>query len=112
MWDKFPELWASIVVISQILHIAKPYIPFIKNYREFNEMSLLYDSLYLLYEKLWFDYRKTNKDSKQIEKAFYSLRRKEHEISKRFKHIICPIMKGMIKESDNETDIILKTNYF
>ena len=31
IWNEFPYVWASIVGISQILHVAKPYIPFLKN---------------------------------------------------------------------------------
>ena len=33
IWDKFPLVWASIVAFSQILHIIKPHIPFVKNNR-------------------------------------------------------------------------------
>jgi len=111
VWSKFPVVWASIVAISQILHIAKPYILFIRNDREFIEMSLLYNSLYLSYEKLWFDYRKKNNEEEYIEKVFYTLRKKEHEINRRFKHIICPVLKGLMEKSDEETNHIFKTSF-
>ncbi len=111
IWETFPVIWASIVTVSQVLHIAKPYIPFVKNDREFIEMSLLYESLYLSYEKMWFDYRKSDHNEEEIEKYFYILRKKEHEITKKFKHIVCPILKGLIKESDEETNSFLETNF-
>lgn len=111
IWKELPILWASIVGFSQILHIAKPYIPFVKNDKEFIEQSLLFESLYLSYEKLWFDNLKENVDKNQIEEEFYILRQKEHDINTRFKHVVCPNIKRLIKSSDEETDKYLKTNY-
>ncbi len=111
IWNKFPVVWASIVAISQVLHIAKPYIPFVKNDKEFIEQSLLFESLYLSYEKLWFDNRKEDVDENQIEERFYNLRQKEHDINTRFKHVVCPNFKRLIKSSDEEADKYLETNY-
>ena len=112
IWEIFPLVWASIVGVSQILFIAKPFIPLIKNDREFIEMSLLYESLYLSYEKLWFDNEKDeNNDERKIEKRFYNLRQKELEINTQFKHVVCPIFKGLMTEADNETNIFLESNF-
>jgi len=111
IWDIYPLIWTAIVGFSQVLHVAKPYIPFIKNDREFIEQSLLFESLYLSYEKLWFDHAKGGMNEELIENKFYSLRQKEHDIAKKFKHIICPVHKGLISKADNETDKFLRTNY-
>jgi hypothetical protein len=75
------------------------------------EQSLLFELLYLSYEKLWFDNIKENVDKNQIEEEFYILRQKEHDINTRFKHVICPNFKHLIKSSDKETDQYLETNY-
>lgn len=104
-------IWASIVAISQLFHIAKPFIPFIKNDRDFIEMSLQYESLYLSYERLWYDHRKNTDNEEEIETRFFNLREKEHEINKKFKHIVCPDLKGLGKQSDEETNKFLETNF-
>ena len=111
IWNNLPLVWASIVGLSQALHIAKPYIPFVKNDKEFIEQSLLFESLYLSYEKLWFDNRKEDVDENQIEERFYNLRQKEHDIKTRFKHVVCPNLKRLIKSSDEEADKYLEINY-
>ena len=111
LWEKIPLVWATIVVISQILVIAKPYLPFVKGDREFADQSLLFDELYLSYEKLWFEYAKHNVGEELIEKKFYILREKELDIHTRFKHIICPKFKKLIHEADKETNTYLQTHF-
>ena len=111
IWDKYPIVWASIVAISQILHIAKPYVPFIKGDKELMEMSLQYEFLYLIYERLWFDYRKDDCDKEGIEELFYSYREKEHDINTRFKHIVCPEIKSLVSKADAETNKFLEANF-
>ena len=111
IWSKYPYVWATIVAVSQVLHIIKPHILFIKNDKKFIEQSLLFESLYLEYEELWYENRKENIDSGKIEHKFYELRKKEHDISTKFKDIVCPKFKGLIKLSDTETNRFLQTNY-
>ncbi|KFO68744.1 hypothetical protein ER57_02005 [Smithella sp. SCADC] len=111
IWNKIPIAWAIIVAISQLLIIAKPYIPFVKNDRELADQSLLFDELYLSYEKLWFEYAKQNVNGDQFETELYRLREKEHEINVRFKHVVCPNFKGIIKLADEETNIFLQTHF-
>ena len=79
--------------------------------KEFIEQSLLYESLYLSYEKLWFDNRKEGLDENLIEKTFYDLRQKEHDINTRYKHVVCPSFKRLIKSADEEVNNYLEQNY-
>lgn len=111
IWAAVPYLWAGIVAISQVLHIAKPYLPFSKGARDFIEMSLLYESIYLEYEKLWYDNRKEVRDEVKLEKRYNDLRQKEHAIDKRFKHVVCPEFKGLIATADAETNNFLTNNF-
>jgi len=102
IWQSVPSLWGAIVAISQFLHIAKPYIPYVKHDREYMEMSHQYDKLYLSYEKLWFKYVSSKLDSDKIEEQFYLLRGKEMEFNKRFQHIHCPEYKKTMQKSSEE----------
>jgi hypothetical protein len=111
IWAKYPLVWALIVSVSQVFHIAKPYIPFLKCDREFTEMSLLHGALCLSYEKLWYDCNKEKFDQEKIEKDFYIFRERELEIDKRFKHVVCPIFNGLMKRSDEEANNFLRTNF-
>ena len=111
IWSVYPYVWATIVAISQVLHIVKPHILYIKNDKKFIEQSLLFESLYLDYEKLWYENRKESSNPEEIENRFYELRQKEHEINARFKDVVCPKLKSLINLSDIETNNFLQTNY-
>ena len=111
MWDRYPIIWALIVAVSQLLHIIKPYIFFIKSDKEFIEMSLLFEGIYLTYEKLWYELQKEQHDTETAEKVFYSCRLKELEIAKRYKHIVCPDISSLVTSADDETNNYLKTNF-
>lgn len=103
IWKIYPLVWAWIVGLSQVLHVAKPYVPFVKNDKEFMEMSLMYESLYLLYDKLWHVNEKTTKFEQVIEDRYYELRQQEIDLAERYKHIICPEFKWIMVKSSTET---------
>lgn len=111
IWDKYPIVWASVVAISQLMHIVKPYMYFIKNDKEFIEMSLLFESIYLSYEKLWYNLQKENSDEEEMEKIFYEYRQKELEISNSHKHIVCPNISSLLAQADIETNNYLQTHF-
>jgi hypothetical protein len=104
-------MWASVVGVSQFLHIAKPYVPFIKHEKEYRDMSLLYESLYLAYERLWYDFSKGVVDSEKLEETFFNLRKQEHNLSTRFKHVICPEYKSLILKADEQTNKFIENNF-
>ena len=87
VWSDIPGVWAAIVSISQLLHIAKPYFPFLKNDRELFEIGFQYESLYILYEKLWFKYENGALTPEQVEVEFYKYRDLEMTHASKFKHI-------------------------
>lgn len=62
VWEAVPFSWATIIGISQVLHVIKPHLPYMKSDREFIEMYHLYESTYLEYEKIWYDNCKDGKD--------------------------------------------------
>ncbi len=111
VWEKYPALWAAIVAISQILHIIKPYMYFIKNDKEFIEMSLLFEGIYLSYEKLWYELQKEDFNSDEAENTFYENRQKELDISKNHKHVVCPNIASLISKADAETNNFLQAHF-
>jgi hypothetical protein len=111
MWDKFPWLWAGIVAFSQLLHVAKPYLPYVKNERDYIEMSFEYEYLYMKYEKLWHEYEKKYLDDRQTEEQFYQLRNKEIEIESNHKLVYCPEIKWIMNKAENKTITALKLNF-
>ena len=111
VWSDVPGIWATIVAISQLLHIAKPYFPFLKNDRDFYEMSFQYESLYLDYERLWFKYENGKITEDETENIFYKSRESEMEIINKFKHIHCPDFKNLANEVSNEVNAELARTF-
>jgi len=102
IWETIPTIWAAIVAISQLLHIAKPYFPFLKNDRDFYEMSFIYEKLYVTYERLWFKYEDGKINSDVVEDTFYDLRQSEMDMMDKFKHIHCPYYKNLSNRVSQE----------
>src|SRR6185436_18761744 len=82
VWKEHATTWAIIIGGSQILQVAMPHIPFIKNEKEFLEMSFEFEHLYLEYEKLWRAHEQGKTSDKVLSKQFYDLRQKEIAIEK------------------------------
>ena len=74
-WQDNPNVWASIVTFAQVLHIAKPYIPLIRNDKSFLEMSFGFEALYLQYEKLFYELDAGRITEEDVEEAFYASKR-------------------------------------
>ncbi|WP_040551575.1 hypothetical protein [Rheinheimera nanhaiensis] len=104
IWNEFPYVWASIVGISQILHVAKPHIPFLKNDKEYIELCFKYEFLYLKYEKLWCRYEKGTEDENFLETEFYELRDIEVNFLNNVRHVHVPNFKRLIEKVSQEVE--------
>lgn len=111
IWQKVPWLWAIIVAVSQIMHIAKPHITFIKHNKEFLELSFDLEVLCLKFEQLWYKHENGNIAAEEAEKEFYILRNKEIEIERSHKNVCCPRFRGMINKAQQDTGNVLSRNF-
>lgn len=111
IWKDVPSLWAVIVAISQGLHVAKPYFPFIKNEKIYLEMSYDYESLYLELEKLWYSFESGNIVNDDAEKRFYKLREQELKIEKSHKGVHCLERDTWINKVTDSTYAALRINF-
>lgn len=111
LWQELPWLWAAFVAIAQILHLAKPYLHFMKSEKDFLEMSFEFNYLYLEYERLWVAYEDGRLDDARAENTFYELREKETDIEKVHKQVRCPRLKCFIVKAQQETEQALAINF-
>jgi len=80
-WQKYPALWAGIVIVMQVLHIAREHIPFLKQESALNEMAFRFDRLYLECEKLWLKWERRELSLDEATALFYGVREKQIEIA-------------------------------
>ena len=110
-WEKIPSVWAVIVAVSQVLHVSKPYFPFIKNDKAFLELSYEFESLYIEFEKLWYCFENDKITTDEAEQQFYELREKEFHIEKNHKEIHCPEFDSWKEKVNESTDQAIKINF-
>lgn len=111
IWQQVPWLWAGIVALSQVLHIAKPYLPFMKHDKDFLEMSFELEYLYLEYERLWVAFDDDRLSEAEAEKQFYVLREREIKIEQSHKQTHCPRFKRLIERVEQDAKTALALNF-
>ena len=111
IWQKYPILWAIIVAIAQIFHIARPYFMFLKSEKEFLAMSFEFKNLYLLYERLWYDLENEAVTAELTEKKFYELREKELQIERMYQSTHTPKLNCIISKAQQDTYGELSLNF-
>lgn len=111
IWQQYPILWAIIVAIAQVLHVARPYILFLKSEKEFLAMSFEYKHLYLLYERLWYDFENEVIIGELAEKKFYELREKEIQIERMYQSTHTPKINFLMSKAQHDTYSELSLNF-
>jgi len=111
IWQQYPILWAIIVAIAQGLHVARPFIMFLKSEKEFLAMSFEYKHLYLSYERLWYDLENEVVTAERAEKKFYELRKKEIQIERTYQSTHTPEINFLMSKAQRDTDSELSLNF-
>ncbi|MCX7012045.1 MAG: hypothetical protein NTW86_05680 [Candidatus Sumerlaeota bacterium] len=111
MWREYPSVWAVAIGLSQILQVVRPFFPFVKNERDFLEMSSEFGALYLEYERLWHRLEDGKIASEEAETDFLRLREKEVEIQRVHRQVHCPRYEKMIERVFQETARALSINF-
>jgi hypothetical protein len=112
IWKQYPLAWATIVAIAQVLHVAKPYLPFLGFEKDYLAMSYEFERLYLMYERLWYDFENETISEEDAGKLFYQYREHEVEIENKYRHSRCPEKNNrLIKKTEKETLSALALNF-
>jgi|GEM_PF-1481635 len=106
LWKQHTTLWAVIIGVGQLLQLAIPHMPFLKNEREYLTMSFAFESLYLRYERLWYDLQDGTIDEINAKEQLNKLREEEVEIEK--EGVRCPKIKRWIDRIGEEAESTIK----
>ena len=109
VWQEFPWIWASVVFISQLINIGRPFFPQIKNTRSYIEYSYDLDRIYLEYEKKWIDCE--NNSFEKADNVFKKMRNKEFETNEKYKMLFVPNNILLRNKSRKEVDGFLAIHY-
>jgi len=78
----YPEIWASIIVISQVFAALKEQLPYKKTLKSTSGLCNDLSALLLSAENDWFDVANGSLENEQIHKLRMALKRKIFEASK------------------------------
>jgi hypothetical protein len=108
IWQQHARIWAVVIGVSQVLAVARPYLPFLKNESKFLGVSFELEALYLEYEKLWYKLESNSTDA-SLASRFDKLRRKALEIEKHGPQF--PRVTRWMNRIDKDKDGALKIDF-
>jgi hypothetical protein len=109
IWKEHPEIWATIIGVSQLIIIIKPFFPILEQESEFVKYSLDLNKLSLIYEKLW---RKCDKNGfDNCEEAFSQLKGEEHNLIDKYSALRIPEYQFLIRKARKRIDSYIEINF-
>ncbi len=111
-WERFPGIWAFIIVLAQLVNLLKPFFPFSKICKEINEKQRLFQEHLLNYEKLWEAIQNNDINGKTGRKRYMKLRSKIQKVLNFSDDIILKVNEKIKREAKNKLDLYLERNYF
>ena len=111
IWNKYQVVWSAIIVISQLLTVIKPYIPFFKYVKELNQRSQKLDILCIDFEKLWYQIQNKKISMDNASDKYFDLKKKASEILTFNDDTIFSVSKYNENKANEKMKIYLKNNY-
>jgi hypothetical protein len=111
IWDKYKTIWGIIIVVSQVVNIIKPYIPYTKFVNKLNSMSQEFNSLTVDYEKLWYKYNSHKIDENVASNEYFDLKKKLNELLKFDDDIVFSVSNNDKNKANEKMKCYLKSNY-
>jgi hypothetical protein len=111
IWQQHQTTWAITVGSAQILQIAKPFLPFLKSDKDYLAMSFEFEDLYLEYVSLFTEIESGSLGETEILKRFTALKKKENDIAKKHKDVLCPRVRRWMNRSADEQNRALGLDF-
>lgn len=111
IWQEYKVIWSSIIVISQVIQVLKPYFPYYKFVNELNMKSFQIENLVVMFEKLWYDFNSGNIDENQASKDYFRLKLESAELLKFDDDLILSPSKSDEYKASERMQNFLRTNY-
>jgi len=82
IWTRLPGLWATIVLVAQIIQAIKPYVTFLGCEKNYTTMSFELDRVYLCLRNLWHDIASGRIEDEEARKALIRYAEKAMDIER------------------------------
>lgn len=111
IWQMYPKVWASIIVVSQVISVVKPYFPYYKFVKEMNEKSVRLELLCLDFEHLWYLSSNYKISEDETNAKFLDLKKILVQELKFSDETLFDVNKSILEKSHQEVQNYLKSNY-
>lgn len=110
VWKDYPAIWATAIGFSQVIIVAKPFLPFLRKSADYKRCALELERLYNLSEKFWFECERLDVEA-EYEKQLAQLRDKKHKIDTQFASLPLLNLSYLIKKSRADIDDFMNLNF-
>ncbi len=108
IWKEYPLLWTTIIGLSQIMTLAKPYFLFPKYIKVFNEKSVHWQHNALDLEELWHKLNNGIVEETEITNEYFELKKKSLVFDQFPEDIIFFDFKRLQNTAENQCNIYIK----
>ncbi len=111
IWKVTPIVWASIIAVSQVLTVVKPYFPYFKYVKEFNLKCIRLENINIEFERLWHKLQTKKITEDQADDMYFELRKQTSEILNFSDDTIFEVTPTIKKKANEQMKSFLQTNY-
>jgi hypothetical protein len=111
IWDIIPWFWASLVALSNVINVAKPYFTFGKYVKELNEKYILTQDLQLELEKLLYNFDNKRVKEDYASEYYFTLKNNINKALRTSNELITPRDEKLIVISNKRMKTYLKNEY-
>ena len=111
VWKVTPIIWASIIAISQILTVVKPYFPYFKYVKEFNLKCIRLEIINIEFERLWHKLQTKKITDDSADDLYFDLRKQISELLNFSDDTIFEVTPTIEKKANERMKYFLQTNY-
>jgi len=112
VWDKWPMIWPSIIALSQVVNVIRPYLPYQQRIKGITAAIRELREAALDAENKWFAISEGLLTSEEIHGEFIKLKQREVKIlSNHFGASPLPQRKAFIEESEQQAEAYLRSTY-
>lgn len=111
VWDSSPLIWGTIIALSQVITVIKPYFPYYKYVKELNTKQLKIEVLNIEFERLWYKIQNKLITTEQSADTYFEYKKEITQILNFNDDIIFDIDSKIQNKSNLKMKNYLKNNY-
>lgn len=112
LWQKYDFVWAAIVMVSQILTVLKPYLPFKNRVAPLKAAGFAYEEIFLKAESKWHIVAEGQISEEKINDLLFELKSEQSKSWKKLAgDISLPDDKNLRRVADQTTGEYFLHNY-